>query len=107
MAADRTLMAWLRTGLAMLSFSFTIYRFLEGIRAENDLTNRNIPQHVGLFLAGMGTLSILLGVFQYWTTLEDLNRIEAFRRGRPVLFVAVVLAGAGVALFVSIAFQLF
>jgi putative membrane protein len=107
MGADRTLMAWVRIALAMLSFGFTIYRFLERIRAENELNNRNIPQHVGLFLAGMGTVSILLGASQYWTTLRDLNRIETFDLSRPVLIVTLVLACAGVALFISIAFRLF
>ena len=107
MAADRTMMAWVRTALAMLSFGFTIYRFLEGIRAENQLTERNIPQHVGLFLAGMGTLSIVMGTFQYWATLRDLNRVQEFRVGRPVLFVSLVMCCAGVALFFAILFKLF
>ena len=29
MAADRTLMAWVRTSLSMLSFGFTIYKVLD------------------------------------------------------------------------------
>jgi putative membrane protein len=107
MAADRTLMAWVRTSLAMLSFSFTIYRFLEGFKAENELVGRNIPQHVGLFLAGMGTVAIVLGTLEYRATLRDINRLGRFRLGRPVLFVAAVLSVAGATLFVSIAFRLF
>ena len=107
MAADRTMMAWVRTALAMLSFSFTIYRFLEGFKAENQLSSRNLPQHVGLFLAGIGTLSIVMGTVQYWTTLRDLSRIQAFRIGRPVMVVALVMCVSGIALFVSILFKLF
>jgi putative membrane protein len=107
MAADRTLMAWIRTAMAMLSFSFTIYRFLEGVKAEHELANQNVPQNVGLFLAGVGTLAITTGTFEYWTTLRDLNRSEKFRLGRPVLFIALILACAGIALFVSILFRLF
>jgi putative membrane protein len=107
MAADRTLMSWIRTALAMLSFSFTIYRFLEGLKVEHELTNHSLPQNIGLFLAGIGTLSITTGTFEYWTTLRDLSRMEKFRLGRPVLFVAVILACAGMALFISIALRLF
>jgi putative membrane protein len=107
MAADRTLMAWIRTSLAMLSFSFTIYRFLEGVKVEHELTGQNVPQSVGLFLAGIGTLSISMGTLEYWTTLKDLNRAERFRLGRPVLFVATVLACSGVALFLSMLLRLF
>jgi len=29
LAAERTLMAWVRTALSMISFGFTIYKFLQ------------------------------------------------------------------------------
>ena len=103
MAADRTLMAWVRTSLSMLSFGFTIYKFLESAVQRDQLTRADSPQQVGLFLAGVGTLSMLLGVLSYWTTLKDLQRTEEFRLGRPTLFIALVMLLAGVALFVGIA----
>ena len=34
MAADRTLMAWVRTALSMISFGFTIYKVIEGLQHE-------------------------------------------------------------------------
>ena len=37
MAADRTLMAWIRTSLSMLSFGFTIYKFLQAIDKSSDI----------------------------------------------------------------------
>ncbi|MGH6999495.1 MAG: YidH family protein [Phenylobacterium sp.] len=103
MAADRTLMAWVRTSLSMLSFGFTIYKFLESAVQSDQLARTDSPQHVGLFLAGVGTLSMLLGVVSYWTTLKDLQRSEEFRLGRPTLFISLVMLLAGVALFVGIA----
>ena len=37
LAAERTLMAWVRTALSMISFGFTIYKFLQVIRrAKHD-----------------------------------------------------------------------
>ena len=44
MAADRTLMAWIRTALSMLSFSFTIYKFLEGVAGQRALAHPNSPR---------------------------------------------------------------
>src|SRR5579862_3174215 len=85
MAADRTLMAWIRTSLSMLSFGFTIYKFLEGAVQNKVVDHPRSPQEVGLLLAGLGTLSMLLGVFSYWVTLKDLHRTEEFRLGRPTL----------------------
>jgi putative membrane protein len=103
MAADRTLMAWVRTSLSMLSFGFTIYKFLETAAQKEELARVNSPQQVGLFLAGVGTASMVLGVISYWTTLKDLQRTEEFRLGRPSLLISVVMMVAGVALFIGIA----
>jgi len=106
MAADRTLMAWVRTSLSMLSFSFTIYKFLGAAAESGQIAASNSPQRVGMFLAGLGTMAMVLGTLSYWTTLKDLNRVEQFRIGRPVLLLSVVMSLAGLALFVSIAARL-
>ena len=34
MAADRTLMGWIRTALSMIGFGFTIFKFLESIQSR-------------------------------------------------------------------------
>lgn len=103
MAADRTLMAWIRTSLSMLSFGFTIYKFLEGAAQQKMLPRSGTPQDVGLFLAGVGTLSMILGVFSYWATLKDLRRTEQFRLGRPTLLISAIMTLAGTAMFLGIA----
>ena len=102
MAADRTLMAWVRTSLSMLSFGFTIYKFLEAATQNEQITRPESPQRVGLFLAAVGTASMVLGVISYWTTLKDLRRTEEFRLGRPSLVISLVMTLAGVALFLAI-----
>ena len=106
MAADRTLMAWIRTSLSMLSFGFTIYKFLDAMAEHGQLARSNSPRQVGLFLAAMGTAAMVLGTLSYWTTLRDLQRVEEFRLGRPVLIMALIMSIAGVSLFVSIATRL-
>jgi putative membrane protein len=76
MAADRTLMAWVRTGLSMTSFGFTIYKLLQAFQSAGSiLPNENSPRRIGLFLTGLGTVSILIGTIEYWQTLRDLRRI--------------------------------
>lgn len=105
MAADRTLMAWIRTSLSMLSFGFTIYKFLEAMAEHDQIAHSDSPQRVGLFLAGMGTGAIVLGTIGYWVTLRDLQKTEEFRLGRPVLVMALIMSIAGVALFASIAWK--
>lgn len=106
MAADRTLMAWIRTSLSMLSFGFTIYKFLQAIDTAGKMEHPNSPQMVGLVLTGLGVAAIVLGTISYWVTLRDLQRIEEFRIGRPVLVMALIMSIAGIASFVSIATRL-
>ena len=103
MAADRTLMAWMRTSLSMLSFGFTIYKFLDTMAQQGQLQRSHSPQMVGLFLAALGTVTIIFGTISYWVTLKDLQRAEVFRLGRPILLLALIMCVTGTALFVSIA----
>lgn len=103
MAADRTLMAWIRTALSMLSFGFTIYKALEALASQGHMDRPNSPQMIGLFLTALGVTSVVFGTISYWTTLRDLQKVEKFRIGRPVLLMALIMSVAGIALFVSIA----
>lgn len=102
LAADRTLMAWLRTSLSMLSFGFTIYKFLETAAKAGALARPESPQKVGLFLVAMGTGAMVCGVIDYWITVRHVRKTEAFRLGRSVLFMSLLLAAAGVVLFLAI-----
>ena len=106
MAADRTLMAWIRTSLSMLSFGFTIYKFLEAMAEAGQLSHSDSPQRIGLFLCAAGTAAILLGTYAYWTTLKELRRIEMFSLGRAVLIMALIMCLASILLFVGIATRL-
>lgn len=106
MAADRTLMAWIRTSLSMMSFGFTIYKFLESMAQGGQLPHSDSPQRVGLFLCAAGTAAIVLGTIAYWGTLKELRRIEEFRLGRSVLVMALIMCLASILLFVGIATRL-
>lgn len=106
LAADRTLMAWIRTALSMLSFGFTIYKLLKALADHGQIARTDSPQHVGMFLAAVGTGAMLLGTVSYWITLREIARSEAFRMGRSVLLVALIMSLAGLTLFIAIAKRL-
>ncbi len=105
MAADRTLMAWLRTALSMISFGFTIYKILQGLQGVEgyDIANRFDPEIVGGFLAGLGTLSMVMGSVEYWFSIRDLSRLLHTRIwGRPSFIMALIISLSGMAIFISI-----
>ena len=108
MAADRTLMSWIRTSLSLLSFGFTIFKILQGIQdAEGKFVVRSdVPRDAGLFLTAMGTFAMVMGTLEYWQTLKVLNQQRIFGRPRAPLIMAMIMSVSGVLLFVSILWKL-
>lgn len=99
MAADRTLMAWMRTSLSMLSFGYTIYKVLEEVReAAHIPIHSSAPRNAGMFLTVTGTAALIMGTAEYFGTLRMLRRSYLFRRVRPTLIMSVLMAIAGMAL---------
>jgi putative membrane protein len=101
LAAERTLMAWIRTALSMLSFGFAIYKFLQGLEAETPIHGAT-ARDVGLFMAGMGTLSILMGTIDHWHSLKLLRQVRNFKLTRPPMIMAVLMSITGFVLFFGI-----
>jgi putative membrane protein len=106
MAADRTLMAWTRTALSLMSFSFTIYKVLQGLQEEGKPLHPNAPVKAGLFLAAMGVLAMAMGSAQYAGAMRDLARMQKIRRFfRMPAIMAGLLLIIGVILFIGIAIR--
>lgn len=108
MAADRTLMAWIRTALSLNSFGFTIYKLLQTYQQSGaDLPQQHTPRTIGLFLTGMGTFAMVLGVIEYWQTLKELRPLRPVRLARPTFIMGVLMAVTGLFLFFGIITRLF
>lgn len=79
-AAERTLMAWNRTGLTLMAFGFVIERFdlfvnmLAKIPAAQ--MARGVSFWIGLSFIFLGALVCAVAVLQYRTTLKTLRPIE-------------------------------
>ena len=113
-AAERTLLAWVRTGLTIMAFGFVVARFglfLRLLAAQHVATSTTLPSHfdvsgiVGIALVVLGTACMILGAIQhrsYVATLPpaDVPRSHAARY--PILL-SLLLAGLGVVLAVYLA----
>jgi putative membrane protein len=111
MAAERTLMAWVRTSLSLTGFGFTIYKFLQSLQAEGVAGRMRPggPRKLGLFLIGMGAFPLILAMVQHWHLMKRLGK-----KGRAIVFgptflMAVLVALLGIGLFstVLVRFELF
>jgi putative membrane protein len=106
-AADRTLMAWIRTALAMIGFGFGVgklYDALEKGNPEKVTDPLHSAQIVGEALIALGVLGLFAAVIQHWQTLkkiEDEQYVYSPSRALPMI-VALLLLSIGVFAFVSI-----
>jgi putative membrane protein len=101
-ASERTLLAWIRTGLAMMGFGFVVARF--GLFLRELATMRDVPpeSHSGLSLL-VGTTLVILGVvvnilaaIKHWRDIRRLERGQTIRAtpwslGMTVAFLLAVL----------------
>jgi len=106
MAAGRNLMAWIRTALSMISFGFTIYKFLQAAAkgAEVGLMKAEGPRRLGLFLIALGVISVILGSVEYFQTVNRLNKLSStHHKALNFTFVVGILIGLlGLFLFTTI-----
>ena len=109
MAADRTLMAWVRTALSMYGFGFTIYKILQAVQAEGSkpLPSPHTPRNVGMFLAALGTFAVVMGTIEYWQNVKEMSGQAHVRLARPSLIMAVLMSLFGALLFTSIIGRMF
>ena len=106
MASERTLMGWIRTSLAMISFGFGLAKFFDYLKytqPQKASQLGNGPEFVGQFLLYLGTFLILGAAIAHWRRLALLDRGEVSYRSRFSLglLVAFVLFALGIFAIVS------
>lgn len=111
-ASERTLLAWVRTGLAMMGFGFVVARFGLFLR-EMAAARGGDAQHALLHSLWFGVALILFGVVVtlgaavgHWKTIKRLDRGELleFKPLSLAIITAVVLAVLGLGLTAYFAF---
>jgi putative membrane protein len=104
MAAERTLMAWLRTALSMITFGFTIYKFLQALQEQSKIAplHPNGPRDLGLLLTGIGTFALITACVQHWTYMRKLNPAHPYKPWDLTFIVSWLIALLGLLIFGSI-----
>jgi putative membrane protein len=105
-AAERTFLAWIRTGLSLMGFGFVVARFGLFLRQSAAASQAATVKSYG-FSVWVGTAMVLAGVFVNLTSaLRHTRIISGLNRGDDVIgrpsytavAVAVMLALVGVAM---------
>jgi len=106
LAAERTLLAWIRTGLAMMGFGFVVARFGLFLQQIQVIERGQAAQSFGLSL-WFGTALIAAGVavnaFAGWRHLRLLRELDSgtadfSRASRQAVAIALFLSLVGIAM---------
>ena len=106
LAAERTFLAWIRTGLALMGFGFVVARFGLFLR-EIEFSQHPLAMRSAAFTLWVGTALILIGVaVNVLSAVEHVQFVRTLKRGiepveRPAMLavvIALILAAIGLAM---------
>lgn len=105
LAAERTFLAWIRTGVALMGFGFVVARFgifLRELRLADPAheAEGSLSVPIGIVLVALGVLTTAAAAYRHRRDVEAIREgvfAERFRSRFPTL-VALLLALLGVAM---------
>ena len=104
-AHERTLRAWIRTSMSMVSFGFTINELFGylGEAAGRGGAPMAGPRNLGLGLIALGTAALIAASVQQAVSLRHLNEPGQPTRLSLALVIAAVMSVGGAVIFVAVA----
>jgi putative membrane protein len=109
LAAERTLLAWIRTGLALMGFGFVVARFglflqeLQSAQRAPSVQTYGLSLWFGTVLIGAGVAVNLLSAWRHARLIRNMDRGQPFRPFAASLAIAVslflALLGFGMAIY--------
>ena len=113
LALERTIMAWLRTAVALIGFGFAIVQYLQHLQQVPGARPAYLPEaprYLGLALISCGILALVISIWQYRWSIRYLwgepflPIAGATKEGMqsPIIAVAILLIFVGLFAFFAV-----
>jgi putative membrane protein len=113
LSAERTLEAWVRTGVSLIAFGFAIVEFFDRLKkmpGVDPARDPNLAHYMGLVLIAAGTVASAIAIWQYQILVkylkspqfQNISGIENMPRVPTLLVIAVLLCSIGLLTFIAI-----
>jgi putative membrane protein len=108
MAAERTIMAWIRTALSLISFGFTVGKFFDYLTSEGKpirgfLARMMGPDGVGIALVALGIFALIFAIVDFRKTVKRLQGHGLEKRRSAAIVMAAILIFLGISAILSLA----
>ena len=102
-AADRTMLAWVRTSLGLIGFGFTIFKILQYVyeQGATKLMRQQTPRNIGLVMLLTGTVPLFFMIIEYSRTLKQMGRKESILKN-PIFLTACIILILGILLLLTV-----
>jgi putative membrane protein len=92
LALERTLMAWLRTGISLITFGFAIFKAFSFAYEHALVVRRGFlsPREFALVMISLGILSMAIATYQHYRHVRMLRELD---HDLPVASVSIFTAG--------------
>jgi len=100
---ERTLMSWVRTSVALISFGFTIYKFFE-FEAGRNLPAAGLrlsPRLFGMIMIGTGIAALSLSTVAHHVSTRQLRAEYGAKTRYGALVVAALISITGLLAFAA------
>jgi len=107
MAADRTLLAWVRTSTSLISFGFTIYKFFQYLRESQKVEPVGLlgPRGFALLMIGIGVVVLVVATIQHRQDMKELRTEYGRVRYSLATMLAALIGTLGVLGLLAVVFR--
>ena len=107
LAYERTLMAWVRTAVSLITFGFTIYKFAQYMQESQGVKVVRLvtPRAFGMTMISAGLFTLVMATVEHWQSRKRLQAQYTGMQMSIALVLAVWISALGILAFIAALFR--